>query len=415
MDSSAGKGSRAHQDAVRHGPNAGGAPNTQQHGARAGRVLRILHIITMDRIRSGGPTQLQRLALEQARRGCAVTAVFGRNDAHRDDFRALEEGGVEVRFMDFDGFRPSLATFRSILGLRRLIKRGGFDLVHAHKGTTLDLLYVATLGSAVPLVANRGMSAELSWRKGIKYRSGRVRRVIAVSENVKDVMVRTGGVDAGKVEVVYGSVDAERFHPRVQSSLRRELGIPDGARVVGFLGSLGGRKGIPELLEAFARLRAQRDDVVLVMVGVSDEEMTHRKYHIPASAAPFVYRVPYRRDTPNCLAAFDVFVFSGTRNEGLTGAVREAAAMALPIVTTDVGGNAELIEDGRTGLLVPPGDVESLRAALERMLAEPDLARSLGRAAREAVVATMTDALRAERMEAIYREVIGERSRPGSY
>ncbi len=397
------------EEAVMHEPRPIDAMVAERvDRVRSDSPMRILHIITMDRIRSGGPMQLKRLAVEQVRRGCEVTVVFGKNDAFRDDFRELVAAGVEVRFMEFDGFKASVGTIRIILALRRLIKHGYFDLVHAHKGTTLDLLYFATLGMAVPLIANRGMSAEMAWLRGLKYRSPRVRRIITVSEKVKEVMIQTAGVAAEKANVVYGGVDTDRFHPSVRSSLRNELGIPERCRVIGFLGSLGARKGIAQLLEAFARLRSQHDDLVLVMVGVTDEEMAHRNYVIPESAAAFIYKVSFRCDTPNCLAAFDVFVFPGTRNEGLTGTVREAAAMALPIVTTDVGGNAELIENGKTGLVVPPADIESLRAALEALLANPLLARSLGLAARKMVVKTMTDSLRAERMESIYRQVVSE-------
>ncbi|MDH3638741.1 MAG: glycosyltransferase family 4 protein [Gammaproteobacteria bacterium] len=371
-------------------------------------ALRILHIVAMDCIRSGGPTQLKRLAIEQVKAGHRVTTVFSKNDKCRNDFRELEEQSVDVRFLHFDEFRLSLRTVRAIWMLRRLIRSGEFDLIHAHKGTALDLLFFAALEIRIPIVANRGMSARLSWRNAFKYRSKRLSRIIAVAENVKEILIETGGVDPDKVVVVYGGVDTEVFQPGVRSTLRAELGISDGVRIIGNLGSLGGRKGIPELLDAFARLHADYDDIVLVMVGATAEQMAHRKYVIPEHVKPYVYLVPFRQDVPNCLAAFDIFVFSGTRNEGLTGAVREAAAMALPIVTTDVGGNRELIKHAKGGLVVPPGDSNALYREITRLLKCPELGKRLGKGARNAVQTKMTNHDRCDKIIQIYRDVIEE-------
>ncbi len=383
------------------------SPPQRKFSADAG--LRIMHLTTMNRIRSGGPMQLQRLAVEQALRGHRVVAVFGNNPRFRDDFIELTMHGVDVRFLNFDGFRPTRATCRAILALRRLVRAEPFDVVHVHQGPALDLLLCATVGIGIPIVANRGMSAPLSWRNAFKYRMSRVSRIVAVAENVKEVLVTSGAIDPGKIDVVYGSVDTDVFRPGVRSSLRRELGISRRQRVVGTLGSLGSRKGIPELLEAFAGLRCEYADTVLVVVGASDAEMARRNYVIPRSIRPFVYLVPFRPDAPNCLAAFDVFVFSGTRNEGLTGAVREAAAMALPIVTTEVGGNRELIRHGKEGWVVPTEDSDALCRGIAHLFRCPDLARRLGACAREAVRAKMTDDNRCDAIIRIYREVIGAR------
>ncbi len=368
--------------------------------------LRIVHVVTMDRIRSGATTQLKRLAIDQVHKGHQVTTVFGRNDLYRDDFQEMEEQGVEVRFVDFDRFRPTRKTVRAIGRLRRLLASGRFDIIHAHKGTTLDILFFAACGLPTPIVANRGMSAPLTWRNAFKYRSPRVARIIAVAEHVKSVLVETGGIDPGKVAVVYGGVDTDVFRPGIASTLRSELGISDSARIIGNVGSLGGRKGIPELLQAFTRLQRVRDNLALVLVGATREEMARRGYLIAESITPRVYLEPFRQDVPNCLAAFDMFVFSGTRNEGLTGAVREAAAMALPIVTTDVGGNIELIRHEQEGLVVPPRDSAALFDAMLRILRNPELGRRLGMNARVAVQAKMTSARRYETIITVYREVL---------
>lgn len=371
--------------------------------------MRILHLMPMDRIRSGGPMQLKRLVLELASRGHQVIVVFGDSPEHRPDFAELIASSVDVRFIKFDGFKLNRTSLASVVELRRLLKQLDVDVIHAHKGTMLDLLVLARIGLTLPpVIANRGMSAPLKWRNSSKYRASWLTKIIAVAEDVKQVMIKTGDVNPDKILVIYGSVDTETYHPGIKSTLRQELGIEESTPVVGYLGSLTARKGFSYMLEAFRLVRKQNPAAVLVGVGFDDTDLAYRNHHISTEIDSYFYRVPFRSDVANCMAAFDVLAFSGIKNEGLTGALREAAAMELAIVSTDVGGNRELIQHQKTGLLVPIKDANALAAGIVHLLDKPDFGRQYGRAAREWVLTHMTNHKRADQIEALYWQAIDQ-------
>jgi glycosyltransferase involved in cell wall biosynthesis len=118
--------------------------------------------------------------------------------------------------------------------------------------------------------------------------------------------------------------------------------------------------------------------------------------------------LPFRADMPQVLAACDVVVDASWAGTGITGTVREAMAMARPVVATDCGGNRELVVDGEVGLLVPPRDVDALAAAIVTLLGDGRLRQRMGRAGRQRAVAHFSSARRIEQLEAVYREVVGE-------
>jgi glycosyltransferase involved in cell wall biosynthesis len=114
----------------------------------------------------------------------------------------------------------------------------------------------------------------------------------------------------------------------------------------------------------------------------------------------------FREDLPQILAASDVCVHAATAGEGVTGVVREALAMAKPVVVTDVGGNCELVRDSQTGLLVPPRDPEALAQGMLRLVAAPTEAAALGRAGRRLVEEHFSHEVKAARMEQLYLDIL---------
>ena len=117
----------------------------------------------------------------------------------------------------------------------------------------------------------------------------------------------------------------------------------------------------------------------------------------------------HRDDIPDILAASDVCVDASYAGLGITGALREALAVETPVIGTAIEGNPELIEDGRTGLLVPPRDPRALAAALRRLIDRPDEARAMARAGRDRVVAAFSQRAKIERTEALYRMLLDKR------
>ena len=366
--------------------------------------MKILQIIVQEKLRSGGAVQLAHLARGLAGRGHNVHAVFNDNPRFRDDFHIFEGSGVELRFMPMNRLQPKVKSIRTVLRLRNYIRDEAFDIIHAHKGNAVDLVWTATLGMNIPIITNRGVNIPLGYFQSWKYRTTKIRGIVAVARAVKDVMVETGKIDPGKIHVIYGSVDIERFQPKIVSTVRAEFGIPEERIVIGFVGNPNPRKGLQDLLPPFSSLVHAGRDIHLLLAGVSEKDVD--VYDLHSETRKRVTAMGFRHDVPNCMAAFDIFVFPGVKDEGLTGTVREAAAMGLPIVTTNVAGNGELIQSGVNGLLVPIGDRPAIEKAIKTLLEYPELATGYGRAAREFVVQEMSIDIRTRRVEELYQSIL---------
>ena len=253
------------------------------------------------------------------------------------------------------------------------------------------------------------MTAPLGRLNSYKYRRPKVRAIVAVAEAVKNVLVETGGIDPKRIHVVYGSVDTSVFHPDVAPALRQELNAREDQPVVGYLGSSSARKGLNYLFESMVMVSQRFPDALFVVVGVDEARLNKRGFPIPDTLREKLTLIPFREDVANCMASFDVLLFSGIRNEGLTGTLREACAVGTPVVTTDVGGNAELIlDDERGGRVVPIADPAAMADAACDLLDNPDHAKDLGKRGCEWVHRNMINEVRADQIESIYRKLIDD-------
>lgn len=219
-------------------------------------------------------------------------------------------------------------------------------------------------------------------------------RVICVSRSVRERAIAFGLTEPEKA-IVLGSgscngIDVSRFAPNPRliqraTALRRQLGIPEKARVILFLGRLTRDKGIPELVDAFAQLDQQIPNVRLMLAGCFEEEdplppETRRRLE-KHSHIVFVGAL---QDTPTVYAAADIVVLPSHR-EGLPTVVLEAQAAGKPVVGASATGIVDVITDGETGLLFPVGDVAALTKALRRLITDNALARKIEVAAQERV------------------------------
>ncbi len=368
------------------------------------RKLRILQIIVQDKIKSGGAIQMYLLSKELVKMGHYVCAVYNKNEKFKDDFAIFENSVIDLCFFDMDRIKLNKRSFSRVKKIRKFIQDGNFDIIHAHKGNAVDLVWLSTVGLKVNIVTNRGVIIPLNYFQSFKYRTKKVKRIIAVAQAVKDIMVKTGAIDPKKIDVVFGSVDTEKFKPGILSTLKSEYSIPDDKRVIGFVGNASLRKGLKYLFEAFESLSEKYRELLLMLVGVSTDEL--KNYNIKKDLMNKIIPTGFRKDVPNCMACFDIFVFPGYKDEGLTGTIREAAAMGLPIVTADVAGNKELIHNEQNGLVVPIKNSEKLAEAMELLLKNDEKAVMFGENAREYVVEKMSNEVRARNIEKIYFDIL---------
>lgn len=213
--------------------------------------------------------------------------------------------------------------------------------------------------------------------------------VVAVSNAVRDFLVTQDGVDSTPIEVIYLGFDFDRL--RVEEAdaqrVREELVLED-AFVIGCVAQLFETKGQSFLIAALAALVDRIPNAKLVLVGAGDRTGLEARANELGVADRVVF-AGHRQDVPACLSAMDVVVHPSL-SEAFSQVVIEAMASETPLVSTNVGGAMEVIEDGKTGLLIPPADVAAIVAAVERLHGDPHLRERLGRAGRESVAERFT-------------------------
>ena len=209
-------------------------------------------------------------------------------------------------------------------------------------------------------------------------------RLIAVSNAIVH-KIHDEGRDGAPVSLIYNGVDLERYdHQEPCCTLREEYGMEPGAQIVGVVARLEQEKGHPTLLEAWPLVLRSCPDAYLLIVGEGSRRDELARIAAELRVAHRVVFTGRREDVPAITAALDVAVLPSYREaQGLT--LLEAMALSRPVVASNVGGIPETIEDGVTGLLVPPHDPPALAAAIVSLLTNHSLADMLARAGHDLV------------------------------
>jgi glycosyltransferase involved in cell wall biosynthesis len=185
-------------------------------------------------------------------------------------------------------------------------------------------------------------------------------------------------------------------------ALRSVLGFASDVRIVGSVGRLNPVKDQATLLRAFARMHAQLPDTVLALVGDGALREALQSQATALGVGDAVRFLGDRGDVRQLLQGFDLFVLSSL-SEGYSMALLEACASGLPIVATDVGGNREIVVDGRNGVLVPPGNADALADAMSALLRETDRTERMGQAGRDWALREASVETMASRYDTLYR------------
>lgn len=322
--------------------------------------------------------------------------------------RAFENLGIER----FDLQASRLLDPWAYGRLVGLLRRRRFDLVHAEDQYANILAAAAWALTRTPFVMTRHVMEEpangrrQAARARLVFLAARygARRVIAISEAVRQRFALQAGLPLSRIETIVNGVDLQDFGTLRRDVVRTRLGWPAGARIAIMVAVLRRGKGHEVLLKGLDRIRQAVPDFRLKLVGDGSERP--RLDRLAQQFGDAVEFLGERRDVPDLLGASDVLVLPSW-NEGLGMVLLEAAAASLPVVATNVGGMPEIVEDGRTGFLVPPGDAAALADRVVGLLNDPNAAASMGRAARRRVEQHFSIEVQARRTLALYRDVLG--------
>jgi glycosyltransferase involved in cell wall biosynthesis len=371
--------------------------------------MKIFHILEFNQFNTGSVHQMFQAAAGLHERGQEVTII-----SRPDPVLSANSAALGIRFFAL----PLRHQFDigSIRRLRKLIRAEQPDVIHVHKGIAHAVALAASWRQPVgAFVVNRGVSFALDfWNRG-KYRTRRVDCVVTVCQQIKDVIVESGKLPPGKVQVVYAGTDVAEFDPKKwdRRAFRREKGIGDDRFVIAQVG-IRDWKGWKELIDSVSDVVTVHPRVHLLLIGCRGESDKREvmEYATSAGIAEHVTPVEYRSDMPNVFASCDLVVDASWAGTGITGTIREAMAMTLPVIATEAGGNQELVSSSAVGWLIPMRDRGALTAALLEVIDDPARAAAVGRSAREHVVAGFSRDLRISRLEELYLQSVSGRKRP---
>jgi glycosyltransferase involved in cell wall biosynthesis len=385
--------------------------------------IRILRVIA--RLNMGGPAlHVSYLTRGLAARGYDTTLVSGRLGRGEDSMSYVAEGlGVEALHAPQLSREVSpLHDPQSIAFLARTIRRLRPHILHTHTAMAGAVGRAAALvsGSARPPVivhtfhghVLHGYFDSLRTRAFLEAERALARsttRLIAVSPEVRDDLVSLGVAPAEKFSVIRLGID---LSSRVdagegRADLRRLFGIPEDRFVIGWIGRMTGIKRVPQIIEAFSRLRAAGVEATLCLVGSGPDREAVEKLAHELGVMRDILFVGYQRDVAPYYDLFDTLVLASA-NEGTPVVAIEALAAGTPVVSTNVGGVADVVDDGRTGLLVPADDAEALAQALATLARDPERRAQFGRAGREIVPARYAVERLLDDTDALYRELLIE-------
>lgn len=291
------------------------------------------------------------------------------------------------------------------LRLRRLIAEVSPDLVHVHSRRGADpWAGLAARMAAVPCVVSRRVdNPEARWVVATKYRL--YAHVITISEAIRQVLIEEG-LAPGKVTCVRSAVDPAPYLRDIdRAAMCREFDLPADALVVGMVAQFIPRKGHHVLLAALPQLRAQFPQLRVLLFGKGPLVASVQGEIGARGLQACVKLVGFRDDLPRWLGGLDLLVHPADM-EGLGVSLLQAAAAGVPIIASRAGGLIEAVEEGVTGVLVPPGDPPALAAAMERLLSDQALRKQMGRAGRSRVLEKFSVDAMTEGNLAVYRAVL---------
>lgn len=365
-------------------------------------ILQLVNVLAL----GGAEGQfLERLRTLDRRRFRPLVAALKPEGPHLAELRRL---GIEVQHV---ALAPSLAHPTTAWAVGRLaawIRREGIRLVHAQDFyTNLLAVPAARLAGARVIVSRLDLA---HWhgpnrRRALAWVSRLADRVQVNALAIQRQLVVEERLDPGRIAVVPNGIDLARFDGRTREAPAAPWPVPEGAPAVAIVANLHPVKAQEDAIEALALLSGRFPDLRLVLVGDGERRGFLSARAVARGVGARVHFLGHRTDVPAILARCRALV-STSHAEGLSNSVIEGMAARLPVVATAVGGTPELIRDDRTGLSVPPRSPPNLARALERVLADPALARRLGNAARRFVEQELTVERMARSFASLYETVV---------
>ncbi len=355
--------------------------------------LSILQIITQRRF-SGAERVCLSLCADLQQRGHRVLLLCKPDGGLPDE---ATQRGIPVQTPAISGKLNLAAPFT----IARIARQFGADLIHTHLSSAS--LWGGLAGRLAGMPTLGHVHALNTW---FYYRFSTL--AATCSAGVKQHVVAQGA-DPARVRVVYNGIPANRLDGVLSATeARRVLGLAPDQPVVVCVAHLSSKKGQTFLLQAVALLREHFPRLVCLLAGEGEMLEALQRQAIELGIADQVRLLGFRPDVMSVMQAADVVVLPSIAKEGLGLVLVEAALLEKPSIGSNAPGIDEAIQDGVTGLLVPPGNATALAEQLARLLDNVDLRRQMGQAGRTRALQMFTQEAMVDQFEVIYRELVAQ-------
>jgi sugar transferase (PEP-CTERM/EpsH1 system associated) len=374
---------------------------------------------------------------------------------YRFDTGGLENGVVNlINHMPEGAYRHLVVALTEVTGFARRIRRSDVELVSlrkppGHGAKVYPALYRLLRARRPAIVHTRNLAAlemqPVAWAArvparihgehgrdiddldGSSRRHQRLRRLyapfvqrwVALSQDLQRYLTGPVGIEPRRVVQLYNGVDADKFHPAAAAHALPIAGCPFQAPAHWLVGTVGRMAPVKDQLllaqafvRALERAPAFGERARLLLVGEGPLRAQAQAVLDAAGAAHLAWLPGERADVADVMRGLDVFVLP-SKAEGISNTILEAMASGLPVLATAVGGNVELVTEGRTGRLLPAGDAEAMAQALLALWQAPAQARQLGASGRAEVEARYSLQAMVAAYQGLYDRQLGRQARPG--
>jgi glycosyltransferase involved in cell wall biosynthesis len=273
-------------------------------------------------------------------------------------------------------------SYHNPLNIARLVKwlrKKKVDIVHTHGYPAGVIGRVAAVIAGVPCIYHHVHSTYLELNRKHHYiekvLSRFSRRIICCSEAVKNFVLEKENIAGDKLSVIYNGVpNSDSITDRDIAELRNSLGFPENTMIVGCVASLTEHKGHRYLLEAFR----ETENAALLIIGDGPGRKELEKLSLQLGITKRAVFTGHKMDVSPYIRLMDIAVLPSSEREGLGISMIEAMVFSKPVIATSVGGLTEVVEDGKTGILVEAKNSKAIASALTKLLSAPHLRRSMG-------------------------------------
>ena len=330
----------------------------------------------------------------------------------------LEEPGILIHEAEKIGVKVLTLNkkkagidYKSIFNLAKALKEYKIDIVHTHNPGSHFYGAIAGKIAKVPVIINtkHGRNPSYSrWnliqKKLLSYITD---KIVAVSEDARKMAIEIEKIPHRKVTTILNCIDIDKYNVKVDKELKRqELGISKDDFVIGIVARLSPEKDHNTLLDAFRHVldkSGQNVKLVIVGDGILKEELKQKSRIL--SITDNTIFLGERHDVPELLATFDLFVLPSL-TEGISLTLLEAMSAGLPIVATNVGGNPEIVIDNKSGMIVPPQNINSMANAIIRIMSDKDTAKQMGLAGKIRAQERFSIEAMVSQYEQLYRDIL---------